>query len=141
MSVRIARLFGWYLITVALAVGVHFTVEFLYDSPPFTPHRIWFILDWFSLVGFLACIIANYRYKVSVRDRQEAVWEKIASNTAFYLSIALALAFIHNFVGTLAGGRDDLLFWKFINAIQVPLFAATGWKLSNEKGQESGETR
>lgn len=54
MSVRIARLFGWYLITVALAVGVHFIVEFLYDSPPFTPDRIWFILDWFSLVGFLA---------------------------------------------------------------------------------------
>ena len=68
MSVRIARFFGWYLIAVALAVGVHFTVEFLYDSPPFTPHRIWFILDWFSLVGFLACIVANFRYKQSVRD-------------------------------------------------------------------------
>ncbi|MXW53636.1 MAG: hypothetical protein F4X44_12905 [Gammaproteobacteria bacterium] len=141
MSVRIARLFGWYLITVALAVGVHFIVEFLYDSPPFTPHRIWFILDWFSLVGFLACIVAHFRYKESVRDRQEAVWEKISSNAAFYLSIALALAFIHNFVGSLAGGNDDLLFWKFINAIQVPLFAATGWKLSNEKELESGETR
>lgn len=133
MSARIARLFGLYLIAVAIAVGVQFTVEFLYESAPVSPARIWFILDWFSLVGFVACIVANFRYKESVRDQDEAVWQKMASNTAFYVSVALALAFIHNFVASLAGGNDDLLFWKFINAIQVPLFAATGWRLSTQK--------
>ena len=51
MSARIVRLFGLYLIAVAIAVGVQFTVEFLYESAPITPARIWFILDWFSLVG------------------------------------------------------------------------------------------
>lgn len=129
-----ARIFGGYLLLVALAVGAQFTVELLYESSTsITPPQVWFVLDWFSLVGFVLCISMNFHYMNSVGNSQNSAWEKFASNTAFYLSVALALAFVHNFVGSLAGGKDDLLFWKFINAIQVPLFAATGWRLAIKK--------
>ncbi|MCY3885333.1 MAG: hypothetical protein OXG24_10530 [Gammaproteobacteria bacterium] len=134
MTSLLSRISGWYLLFVAAAVGIQFMVELLYESSTsITPPQVWFVLDWFSLVGFVVCISANFHYMNSKGSGQDVVWERIASNTAFYLSIALTLAFVHNFFGSLAGGKDDLLFWKFINVIQVPLFAATGWRLAIKK--------
>ena len=127
------RLLGWYLIGVALAIGAHFMLEFTYEKAPVSPMDVWFVLDWFSLVGFAICLFANFRYKESFHDIQEVTWQKIASNTAFYITVGLALAFAHNFIANLAGGKDDLLLWKFINVVQIPLFAATGWRMSTKE--------
>ena len=132
MTNLFGRLLGWYLIAVALAIAVQFTLELTYETAAITPKQVWFVLDWFSGVGFAVCIFANFRYMRSCRNNSDAIWEKLASNTAFYLTIGLTLAFVHNFVGSLAGGKDDLLFWKFINVVQIPLFAATGIRLSKK---------
>lgn len=132
MAKQLARIAGYYLIGVALAIGAQFILEMTYESAAITPREVWFVLDWFSLVGFAICVYANFRYKQQSRGNQDVTWERMASNTAFYISIGLALAFLHNFVGNLAGGKDDLLFWKFINAVQVPLFLATGWRMSTQ---------
>ena len=123
-------LLGVYLIALAIIIAIQFSVEFVYESAPITSLQVWFVLDWFSLVGFAICVPTNYLYMRSCNGSDTITWTKLASNIAFYVSVGLALAFIHNFVGNLAGGKDDLLFWKFINVVQIPLFAATGYRLS-----------
>lgn len=122
--------FGVYLIALAIIIAIQFSVEFVYESAPITSLQVWFVLDWFSLVGFAICVPTNYLYMRSCNGSDTITWTKLASNIAFYVSVGLALAFVHNFVGNLAGGKDDLLFWKFINVVQIPLFAATGYRLS-----------
>lgn len=123
-------LLGVYLIALAIVIAIQFSVEFAYESAPITPLQVWFVLDWFSLVGFVICVPVNYLYLRSCNGNVDVTWTKLASSIAFYVSVGLALAFIHNFVGNLAGGKDDLLFWKFINVVQIPLFAATGYRLA-----------
>lgn len=130
MESLLSRLFGWYLIALAAVIAVQFTVEFTYENASITSIQVWHVLDWFSLVGFAICVGANFLYMHNYKSISELTWQKFASNTAFYVSIVLTLAFMHNFVGMLAGGKDDLLFWKFINAIQIPLFATTGFRLA-----------
>lgn len=130
MESLVSRLFGWYLIALAAVIAVQFSIEFTYENASITSIQVWHVLDWFSLVGFAVCVGANFLYMHNYTSISELTWQKFASNTAFYVSIALTLAFLHNFVGMLAGGKDDLLFWKFINAIQIPLFAATGFRLA-----------
>ena len=119
------RIAGLYLMAVALAVAVQFVLESTYASASPTPAQVWRVLDWFSLAGFALCCIFNFAYMRAMDE----VWGRIASGVAFYASVVLTLAFIHNFVASLASGSDDILFWKFINAAQVPLFAATGARL------------
>ena len=123
------RITGQYLIVVALAVGAQFILETTYASASITPQQVWMKLDWFSMVGFVLCSGFNLAYMRECERGDADVWRKFSSSTAFYASIILALAFAHNFVASLAAGSDDLLFWKFINATQVPLFAATGVRL------------
>lgn len=134
MSRNIAiRVLGVYLVALAIVIAIQFSVELLYESAPITSLQVWFVLDWFSLTGFVICVAMNLLYMRSCRGGDSGTWEKLASSIAFYISIALAMAFLHNFVGNLAGGKDDLLFWKFINVVQIPLFAATGFRLINSK--------
>lgn len=124
-------LFGGYLIALAFVTAIQFSLEFIYETAPITSLQVWFVLDWFSLVGYVICIPANFLYLLrSCNGNDDVTWAKLASNIAFYVSVGLALAFIHNFVGNLAGGKDDLLFWKFVNVVQIPLFAATGYRLA-----------
>lgn len=127
---QVHRIAGSYLIVVALAVAVQFTLEYTYESAKLSPKQVWMILDWFSLVGFVLCSSLNFVYLRECSDHDVEVWKKFSSSVAFYTSIVLTLAFVHNFAASLAAGADDLLFWKFINAAQVPLFVATGVRLS-----------
>ena len=127
------RIFGAYLIALAVVIAIQFTVELTYESAQITSLQVWFVLDWFSLVGFVICVVVNFLYMRSNNDVDSITWDKLASSIAFYVSVGLTMAFLHNFVGTLVGGKDDLLFWKFINVVQIPLFAATGFRLSSKK--------
>lgn len=127
------RIFSAYLIALAVVIAIQFTVELTYESAQITSIQVWFVLDWFSLVGFVICVAGNFLYMRSSNDGDSITWDKLASSIAFYVSVGLTMAFLHNFVGTLVGGKDDLLFWKFINVVQIPLFAATGFRLSNKK--------
>ncbi|MCY4421218.1 MAG: hypothetical protein OXC42_08265 [Gammaproteobacteria bacterium] len=120
---------GQYLIVVALAVSTQFILETTYESASITPKQVWLTLDWFSLAGFMLCCGFNLAYMRGCVRGDADVWKKFSSSTAFYASVILTLAFVHNFVASLAAGSDDLLFWKFINATQVPLFFATGMRL------------
>lgn len=129
----LGRILGSYLIVLAVVIAIQFTVELTYESAQITSIQVWFVLDWFSLVGFVICVAANFLYMRSNHDGETIKWDKLASSIAFYVSIGLTLAFLHNFVGTLVGGKDDLLFWKFINVVQIPLFAATGFRLFSKK--------
>ena len=131
------RIIGFYLITVAGVIAVQFSVELVYESAPISPLQVWFVIDWFSLIGFVMCVWVNALYMRTFKNGDSATWGRVASSSAFYLSIALALAFLHNFVGSLAVGKDDLLFWKFINVVQIPLFAATGFRLTHQKRGKS----
>ncbi len=127
------RILGAYLIALAVVIAIQFTVELTYESAQITSLQVWFVLDWFSLVGFVICVVVNFLYMRSNNDVDSITWDKLASSIAFYVSVGLTMAFLHNFVGTLVGGKDDLLFWKFINVVQMPLFAATGFRLSSKK--------
>lgn len=118
------RLFGWYLIVVGIAVGLQFFLEFTYDHT--LVMKVWFVLDWFSVVGYAICLYASFRH---LRESGDDVWSKMSSHVVFYVSFGLALAFTHNFLANIFGNHDDLLFWKFINIVQVPLFLAIGWRL------------
>jgi len=120
---------GAYLVVVALGVAAQFVLEYTYESAEISPSQVWMILDWFSLVGFVLCSGLNFVYLRECSCDDADVWEKLCSGIAFYTSIVLTLAFVHNFVASLAAGADDLLFWKFINMVQVPLFVATGVRL------------
>lgn len=127
------RIFGAYLFALAIVIAVQFTVEFLYASAL----EVWFVLDWFTLVGFMIVVASNFLYMRFHGTGNEVTWGRIASSTAFYISLGLTLAFLHNFVANLAGSKDDMLFWKFINVVQIPLFATTGFRLLNVRNHES----
>lgn len=127
------RILGIYLVALAVVIAIQFTVELAYESAPITSLQVWLVLDWFSLVGFVICVAMNFLYLRSSDNTDTVTCEKLTSSVAFYISVGLALAFAHNFVGTLVGGKDDLLFWKFINVVQIPLFAATGFRLFNNR--------
>lgn len=120
------KLSGFYLILVALVVATQFTIEFTYPSSL----KVWFVLDWFSLVGYAICVIVNLRAMFSYSDSRIHRLERLVSSVVFYVTLGLTYAFLHNFVGNLVGSKDDLLFWKFINSVQIPLFLATGLRLS-----------
>ncbi|MYD46614.1 MAG: hypothetical protein F4W92_09695 [Gammaproteobacteria bacterium] len=127
------RIFGAYLIALAVIIAIQFTVELTYESAQITSLQVWFVLDWFSLIGFVICVAVNFLYMRSSNGGDSITWEKLTSSVLFYISVGLSLAFLHNFVGTLVGGKDDLLFWKFINVVQIPLFAATGFRIVGKK--------
>ena len=127
------RIIGSYLIALAVVIAIQFSVELAYESAQISSLQVWLVLDWFSLVGFVICVAVNFLYMRSNNDIDPITWDKLASSIAFYVSVGLTMAFVHNFVGTLVGGKDDLLFWKFINVVQIPLFAATGFRLSSKK--------
>lgn len=114
------QILGWYLIVVSVAVGLQFCLEFTYELS--LAMKVWFVLDWFSAIGYAICLWANFR---SMTYRNCDVF----SSLLFYATIGLALAFVHNFMGNIFGNQDDLQFWKFINVLQVPLFLAVGWSL------------
>ncbi|MYC24571.1 MAG: hypothetical protein F4X56_01465 [Gammaproteobacteria bacterium] len=127
------KILGVYLIALAVVIAIQFAVELTYESAQISSLQVWFVLDWFSLVGFVTCVSMNFLYMRASNDSDSVTWNKLASSIAFYISVGLAMAFLHNFVGTLVGGKDDLLFWKFINVVQVPLFAATGFRLASKQ--------
>ena len=113
---------SFYLFVVALATAIQFSTEFIYASAL----EVWFILDWFSLIGYALCLVASARYAYAARLDGVSLGDRIISNTMLYISIGLFCAFMHNFVGNLVGNKDDLLFWKFINTVQIPLFIGIG---------------
>ncbi|MDE0646058.1 MAG: hypothetical protein OXH84_07485 [Gammaproteobacteria bacterium] len=127
MTKIINRFCGVYLVGVALVIFAQFLLEFTYELE--SVMRVWFILDWFSLAGFGMCVLANGCYMRAHLDETSVTWKKLSSTVLFYISAGTTIAFLHNFAADLFGNNDDLLFWKFINVVQIPLFAVTGCRL------------
>ena len=104
------RAAGAYMVLVALAVAVFFIINaFLLDS--IDVPGIWYVLDVLMLVGLASALIFNYANKreESESDLDWSVTRRYLDATAlFYLTAAVTILFLHNWLSLLALGGDSL---------------------------------
>ena len=82
MKTLLPRILGFYLVSLAVVIAIQFSVELIYESAPISPLEVWFVLDWFSLIGFTICVFVNFLYMSSYKHIDTVTWGKLASSTA-----------------------------------------------------------
>ena len=132
------RAAGAYMVLVALAVAVFFIINaFLLDS--IDVPGIWYVLDVLMLVGLASALIFNYANKreESESDLDGSVTRRYLDATAlFYLTAAVTILFLHNWLSLLALGGDSLdgnhqawVIWAVVDTLVPITLGVTGCRL------------
>ena len=132
------RAAGAYMVLVALAVAVFFIINaFLLDS--IDVPGIWYVLDVLMLVGLASALIFNYANKreESESDLDGSVTRRYLDATAlFYLTTAVTILFLHNWLSLLALGGDSLdgnhqawVIWAVVDTLVPITLGVTGCRL------------
>ena len=132
------RAAGAYMVLVALAVAVFFIINaFLLDS--IDVPGIWYVLDVLMLVGLASALIFNYANKreESESDLDGSVTRRYLDATAlFYLTAAVTILFLHNWLSLLALGGDSLdgnhqawVIWAIVDTLVPITLGVTGCRL------------
>lgn len=131
------RLSGIFLVSMAIAVAVHTTVEPLYhvsgEGQPYSP--LWDILDPLMALAIALGVLFGYRRKKAA-DREggsaAVTREFVAANTQFYGFLFVGILFFWNWfillspTFTAAGGDTISLVWILIDATLPLLTGALG---------------
>ncbi|MYC37182.1 MAG: hypothetical protein F4X66_09775 [Chloroflexi bacterium] len=132
----VKKLFGGYLIGVAMVVAVWFIINsFFADS--FNTLNVWYTLDVLMVIGLAIALIFNYaRKREEERGREpvEAVSRRhLEVNTAFYLTAGITILFLHNWFSLLANGSDSLegnhqawVIWAVVDTLLPLVLGVTG---------------
>lgn len=137
---QLSKVAGIYLLIVALLAGLQFIFQPTYtEIAGFSDGQIWGFLDWFLAVGVIISVFVLGR---SFLQDSTSGSNLTITSVLLFVSVGVGLAFFHNWAATLAGTGDaaNESFWKFIDAIIVPAFLATGWCLwSTTKNDDAEE--
>ena len=138
------RAAGAYMVLVALAVAVFFIINaFLLDS--IDVPGIWYVLDVLMLVGLASALIFNYANKreESESDLDGSVTRRhLDAMALFYLTAAVTILFLHNWLSLLALGGDSLdgnhqawVIWAIVDTLVPITLGVTGCRLWCEAEQ------
>ena len=132
----VKKLFGGYLIGVAMVVAVWFIINsFFADS--FNTLNVWYTLDVLMAIGLAIALIFNYarkREEEAGREPGEPVSRRhLEVNTAFYLTAGIMILFLHNWFSLLANGSDSLegnhqawVIWAVVDTMLPLVLGVTG---------------
>ena len=126
------------MVIVAVAVAVYFiTNNFLVDS--IDVPGIWYVFDALMAVGLALALIFNYANKreESESDLDGSVTRRYLDATAlFYLTAAVTILFLHNWLSLLALGGDSLdgnhqawVIWAIVDTLVPITLGVTGCRL------------
>ena len=133
------KLVGAYLVIVGVVVAVFFIVNsLLADSIDVL--SIWYVLDVLMLVGLVLALVFNYQRKVESEEQGESITRSyLESNALFYLTAAVTIIFLHNWISLLANGSDSLdgnhqawVIWAFVDTLLPITLGITGCRLWRE---------
>ena len=136
--IALKRVAGAYMVLAAAAVAVFFIINaFLLDS--IDVPCIWYVLDVLMLVGLASALIFNYANKreESESDLDGSVTRRYLDATAlFYLTVAVTILFLHNWLSLLALGGDSLdgnhqawVIWAIVDTLVPITLGVTGCRL------------
>ena len=129
---------GVYLIALSVAVAGFFIINsFFVVNDTFDVQDVWYVLDVLMAIGLAIGLALNYMDKMEER-RQHAAGQSdirryIAINAAFYVTLAVAILFMHNWLALLAHGRDYLsqdgttwVIWAVVDTMLPVVLGMTG---------------
>ena len=130
-----------YLIGVAIAVAVFFVVNtFLADSIDVLD--VWYVLDALMFISLVIALPYNFARKRSECDGDPggAVTRRYLDvNAAYYLTVGVAILFLHNWFSLLANGPESLdnndaawVIWAAVDTLLPITMAVTGRSLWKE---------
>lgn len=135
------KLVGAYLVIVGVVVAVFFIVNSLLDDTVDVP-SIWYVLDVLMLIGLVLALIFNYQRKrdVEAGEQGESITRSyLESNILFFLTAAVTVLFLHNWLSFLANGPNSLdgnhqawVIWAFVDTSLPIIFGVTGCRLWRE---------
>ena len=134
---------GAYMVIVAVLVAVYFIINSVLGEAieDFDVMGVWHVLDVLMLIGLALALYFNY-----IRKRDEDASDSGGSvtrrylevNLAFYLTAAITILFLHNWLSLLAVGLDDdnhpaWVIWGFVDVLLPLTLGATGCRLWREE--------
>ena len=135
------KLVGAYLVIVGVVVAVFFIVNSLL-ADAVDVLSIWYVLDVLMLVGLVLALVFNYQRKKEVESEEQGesiTRSYLESNALFYLTAAVTIIFLHNWISLLANGSDSLdgnhqawVIWAFVDTLLPITLGVTGCRLWRE---------
>ena len=135
------KLVGAYLVIVAVAVAVFFIINSLLTDA-IDVLSVWYVLDVLMVIGLALALYFNYvrKREVEARDGNGSVTRPyVESNALFYLTAAVTIIFLHNWLSLLANGADSLdgnhqawVIWAFVDTLLPISFGLSGCRLWRE---------
>ena len=138
------KLVGAYLICLALVVAVWFIINtVIAESSDFDVLDVWYVLDVLMLIGLVLALIYNYANKQTVKGGDGPVTRRyLEANVTFYLTAALTILFLHNWIALLAQGSDSLdgnhqawVIWAVVDVLLPITLGVTGCRLWCKESQ------
>ena len=130
-----------YLVIVGVVVAVFFIVNSLL-ADALDVLSIWYVLDVLMLVGLVLALVFNYQRKkeVEAEGQGESITRSyLESNALFYLTAAVTIIFLHNWISLLANGSESLdgnhqawVIWAFVDTLLPITLGVTGCRLWRE---------
>ena len=129
---------GVYLIAVSLAVGVFFIISSFFEAnDTFDVQSVWSVLDVLMAVGLAIGLTLLYMDKMEERGQHAAgqgdIRRYIAINATFYVTAAIAILFLHNWLNLLANGAEALsgnttygVIWVVVDTVLPLVLGVTG---------------
>ena len=135
------KLAGAYMIVIAVVVAVYFIINTVLGESidDFDVQGVWYVLDVLMLIGLVLALVFNY-----MRKREEdgsgsgggVTRQYLEINLAFYLTAAITILFLHNWLSLLALGGDSLdgnhqawVIWAFVDVMLPLTLGTTGCRL------------
>ena len=134
------KLAGAYLIVVAVVVAVFFIINtVLAESFDFDVLTTWYVLDVLMLIGLVVALICNFFAKREIKGPEPTgavTRQYLEVNVLFYLTVAVTILFLHNWLSLLALGSDSLdgnhqawVIWAIVDTLLPITLGVTGCHL------------
>lgn len=134
------KVLGAFLLVVAVVVGLQFIFENAYTGlAGYSTDAIWGVINFFTAAGLLIAIVTNGQLShLATSDSSSS----LGANLLFYVTLSVGLAFFHSWVSRLADnpGEGHIVIWAIVDAVAVPIFVATGWRLWKGTADDAEES-
>lgn len=129
---------GAYLIGLAVVVAVWFIINtVIAESSDFDVLDVWYVLDVLMLIGLVLGLAYNLVNKREHKGGDGPVTRRyLEANVTFYLTAAVTILFLHNWIALLAQGSDSLdgnhqawVIWAVVDVLLPITLGVTGCRL------------
>ena len=132
---------GAYLIGLSVAVAVYFIINTALTEgfDDFNPSTVWYVLDVLMVIGLALGLVFNYarkREEESGGGSGAVTRGYLEANVLFYLTVAVTILFLHNWIALLSLGSDSLdgnhqawVIWAVVDTLLPITLGVTGIRL------------